>query len=94
MGRHGGAIGCLDDGPAPLGTLAREGPLALEGVAGTAPADLRAAVDRLGTRFDSPYTFSTRFGAGRHDGAAAWRPLAYDEGCQCFRYRGAVTPLG
>jgi ABC-type branched-subunit amino acid transport system substrate-binding protein len=67
---------------------------ALEGVAGTTPADLRAAVDRLGTRFDSPYTFSTRFGAGRHDGAAAWRPVAYDEGCKCFRYRGAVTPLG
>lgn len=67
---------------------------ALEGVAGTTPADLRGAVDRLGTRFDSPYTFSTRFGAGRHDGAAAWRPLGYVEACQCFRYRGAVTPLG
>ena len=67
---------------------------ALEGVAGTSAGDLRAAVDRLGTRFDSPYTFSTRFGSGRHDGAAAWRPLAYVEACQCFRYRGAVTPLG
>ena len=66
---------------------------ALEGVSGTTPADLRAAVDRLGTRFDSPYTFSTRHGNGRHDGAAAWRLLAYNDGCQCFRYRGPLMPV-
>ena len=56
----------------------------------TAPG-LRDAVDRLGSAFRSPATFSTRFVPGRSDGVAAVRRLTFDLECRCFSYRGTAA---
>jgi hypothetical protein len=55
-------------------------------------AGFRNAVDTLGTRYASPYTFATSFGPGRYDGASAVRAEAFDDSCQCWKYVGALTP--
>jgi hypothetical protein len=47
-----------------------------------------AGVNALGTSFESAMTFSTRFGPTKHDGASAYRPLAYDGSCGCVHYTG------
>lgn len=52
------------------------------------PAGVRAAADRLGTAYQSPLTFATRFGPGRFDGVSAVRLLVFDEACGCFKYKG------
>jgi len=57
-------------------------------------AGLRATVESMGTSFDSPWTFGTRFGPGRYDGASEVRPLAYVDACNCYRYSGGVIPVG
>lgn len=66
----------------------------LKAVADTAPsldaAGFRAAVERLGSGFNSPFTFATRFGPGRHDGAAQWRTGLFFDDCACFRYTGPL----
>jgi hypothetical protein len=54
---------------------------------------LRAAVERLGTTYDSPYAFGTSFGPRRHDGGSGGRVLRYDGGCECFRNAGAVRSV-
>jgi hypothetical protein len=51
-------------------------------------AGLRAGVEALGTSYDSPWTFATRFGPGRYDGARQVRPLAFVDACSCYRYTG------
>ena len=61
--------------------------------ASTAPGALRQAVESLGTSYESAWTFGTRFGPGRHDGATAGRVLVYEDGCECFRYEGADIPI-
>jgi hypothetical protein len=67
---------------------------ALDRATALTPDGLRASVESLGTSYDSPYTFSTRFGPGRHDGAAAMRVSRYDEGCSCFVYADdGVLPM-
>jgi hypothetical protein len=57
------------------------------------PDGFRAAVDAMGTAFQSPYTFSTYFTPGHQDGAAAYRDLAYGDACKCFSYTGPIEPL-
>src|SRR5205085_2981766 len=52
------------------------------------PAGLRAAVEALGTSYNSPWTFATRFGPGRYDGAHQARSLAFVDSCACYRYSG------
>ena len=52
------------------------------------PAGLRAGIQKVGPKWNSPLTLSSTLGAGRHDGAAAWRLLRYSSGCGCFRYEG------
>lgn len=49
---------------------------------------LRTGIERLGTSFVSVTSLGarTRFGPGRHDGAAAVAPFSYQAGCKCFRY--------
>ena len=71
----------------------------LKTAAGDGSAELTlASVQRggeaLGDRFVPMGTFRTRFGPGRHDGASGARDMAYDTGCDCFRYSGPVFPLG
>jgi hypothetical protein len=48
---------------------------------------------RLGTRFASGMTFATRYGPGQHDGVAAARDFAWDNGCGCFRYTSGLRPV-
>ena len=43
---------------------------------------------------DSAYSYATRYGPGRHDGAAVMRVTKYDEGCTCFVYAdNSLMPL-
>jgi len=57
------------------------------------PAGLRAGAEALGTSYDSPWTFATRFGAGRYDGARQVRALAFVDGCTCYRYTGPAIEV-
>jgi hypothetical protein len=54
-------------------------------------AGLRAGADRLGGSYLSPLGFATRFAPGRYDGGAAYRRLAFDQGCGCFSYVGSAA---
>ena len=47
---------------------------ALDHAAQFTPAGLRAAVEAMGTTYNSPWTFATRFGPGRYDGAPGPAP--------------------
>jgi hypothetical protein len=52
------------------------------------PAGLARGARMLGDGWRSPWTFATRFGTGRTDGAAAYRLVKFDQGCECFVYSG------
>jgi hypothetical protein len=58
------------------------------------PEGLLSGAESLGDGFNSPWTFATRFGPGRYDGAAAVRPFAFVTDCACFRYTGDVRGIG
>ncbi len=58
------------------------------------PRGLRTQVEALGTSFNSALTFATKFGPGRHDGAAAYRPFAFVADCKCFEYSGPPRSTG
>jgi hypothetical protein len=56
---------------------------------------LLKGAELLGTGFDSPYTWKTKFGVGRPDGASAVRIQRYKDGCECFKYdAGALRSAG
>jgi ABC-type branched-subunit amino acid transport system substrate-binding protein len=44
----------------------------------------------LGSTYQSPLTFATRFSNSQHDGAQGFRPLRFNTQCDCFRYTGPV----
>jgi hypothetical protein len=52
-----------------------------------------AEAARLGTSYQSATGISTSLSATQHDGAAAWRPIAFDGGCGCVRYTGPPKPF-
>lgn len=54
---------------------------------------LRDAVAGLGGSYDSPFTFSTLFGAGRFDGAQAVTGARFDDSCTCYKYVGSTSPM-
>jgi hypothetical protein len=54
--------------------------------AGTDLPHMIAAAESLGTTYRSPYSFGERIGPGQHDGAALFRMLRFNEGCDCIRY--------
>jgi hypothetical protein len=63
------------------------------------PDGLWNAAGKLGTSYDSPYTWATKFAPGRMDGASQVRIARYDgkpcEGAEgCFRYVGALRSAG
>jgi ABC-type branched-subunit amino acid transport system substrate-binding protein len=61
---------------------------------GTDVTSFRRAAEGLGSSFRPAATFRTAFGPGRtHDGASAYRLLAFDDRCGCFGYRSAVRAL-
>jgi hypothetical protein len=55
-------------------------------------AGFRAAAESLAP-YPSPMTFSMSFAGGRHDGAAAYRMVAWKDTCGCFDYSSAITPM-
>jgi ABC-type branched-subunit amino acid transport system substrate-binding protein len=55
--------------------------------------DLALGARALKGSYVSGATFSTSFVNGRQDGVAAYRDLAYQEACSCFRYSGPVRSL-
>ena len=57
------------------------------------PAGLQAAVAALGTAYDSPWTFATRFVPNRYDGARQVRSLAFVDSCGCYRYSGPTIEV-
>jgi hypothetical protein len=63
--------------------------------AGGAPTReaLLAGAYRLGSSWVSGMTFTTRFDARHHDGAASFRDFAWNESCSCFRYTSGLRPL-
>jgi hypothetical protein len=58
--------------------------------AGGGPNDLRIGLERVGTSLPMPTSFSTRLDHTRHDGAAGYRLVRFDQGCACFEYHGRV----
>ena len=61
---------------------------ALDRATALTPAGLQTAVESLGTTFDSEFTWATRYGPGRHDGADAVRPSKFEDKCGCYRLTG------
>lgn len=58
------------------------------------PQALRAGVEALGSGYQSPWTFGTRFGPGRYDGATTIRHLGFVPDCTCFRYSSPTISIG
>lgn len=53
-------------------------------------AGFRAGAESL-SRFEAASTFRSSMRAGNvHDGASAYRLVAYNDGCRCFKY---TTPV-
>lgn len=65
---------------------------ALQGQVNPTLDSFAAGVARLGGSFAAAGTFSTYFGADRHDGPASTRDLAFGTACGCFQYRGPLRP--
>lgn len=61
---------------------------------GTTPAGIRAGLESLGTSRNVAVNLSTRLDATRHDGAAGYRLLRFEDGCSCFQYQGPVYATG
>lgn len=55
-------------------------------------AGFRRAAEGLAP-YPSALTFSISFSGGRHDGAAAYRMVSWQETCGCFGYSSPVTPM-
>jgi hypothetical protein len=66
------------------------------------PEGMGAASAKLGTSYESPYTWTTRFGAGRTDGASSVRIAKYTLNCVevdgeprgCFKFSGGNRSAG
>jgi hypothetical protein len=52
----------------------------------------RTAAEHL-TSYVSPTTFATSFAGGRHDGAAKYRIVSWNEACSCFRYTSPLRDI-
>lgn len=51
------------------------------------------AIEDLGESHAGTSTYVNRFGPERHAGAAAYRPLAYDDSCECWQFTGGLSPM-
>lgn len=54
------------------------------------PVTWGAAVEKFGDKVQMASTWRVRFGPGQHDGAATFRPYAFDDRCRCVRYTGGT----
>ena len=52
----------------------------------------RVAAEGLGAQILSPVTHRLDFAGGRHDGAAAYRYITWDQACGCFGYSTDLQP--
>jgi hypothetical protein len=66
---------------------------ALEGATDLTQTGLRSAIDRLGSRFTSTQTWTTRLASGRYGAPSAIKAANWDGGCECFRYAGSARPI-
>lgn len=58
------------------------------------PSQFEKAVEKLGAGYATVSTQATKFGPGRHDGAAAVQDVVFDEqGCKCLKYDGEPHPI-
>lgn len=57
-------------------------------------AGLTEGVNGLGRTFASASSIGTSFSKIKHDGAGTYLGLAFDSGCECFTYKGAVKQFG
>jgi hypothetical protein len=53
-------------------------------------ASLMAGFERLGTSHPGTANFSTLLSSGQHAGVASYRVMAYQAGCDCFRYENTT----
>jgi hypothetical protein len=53
---------------------------------GTTLSQVIPAGESLGTSYRSPFTYGSRFSAGRHDGVYLFRNSRFDEGCECMKF--------
>lgn len=51
---------------------------------------IETAVNSLGSSWVSPTAFRVVLNPSRHDGGAAYRDFAYNDGCTCFEYSSAT----
>lgn len=56
-------------------------------------ASIQAGTDRLGTSWESPWNRVTRFGPGRHYGAALYLMARYGQDCNCFKPMGGLRRI-
>lgn len=80
-----------DNNSATLALPSCDGPMFLAAVfdrwiAGGGATSLLSIVNDLGSSYRPAGTFSASYSDRRHDGAAAYRGLAFVDGCTCFRY--------
>lgn len=54
---------------------------------------IRAAAEQLAASYNSPLTFTTRFGAGRYDGADSYRMIVFDHATTRYLFTGPVKPM-
>jgi hypothetical protein len=54
---------------------------------------LKKAGYALGQWTGTPWSFSSKISAGRHDGASAFRLMRFVASCSCFKYEGANEPV-
>ncbi|HZN16222.1 MAG TPA: hypothetical protein VFB78_18285 [Acidimicrobiales bacterium] len=54
---------------------------------------IRAAAEQLGTSYNSPLTFTTKFAPGRTDGADSYQIMSFNSDCTCYRFSGPVKPM-
>jgi hypothetical protein len=64
---------------------------ALASTSNITAAGLRTAADKLGRTYQSPLTFSTRFGPQRYDGVGTVRLADFDDASGFFGYRRASS---
>jgi ABC-type branched-subunit amino acid transport system substrate-binding protein len=66
---------------------------ALDGTRDLTQTGLRAAIDKLGSRFTSTQTPATRFTRGRYGGPTWIRAASWNADCECFRYTGTARTI-
>ncbi|HVV74525.1 MAG TPA: ABC transporter substrate-binding protein [Mycobacteriales bacterium] len=84
-GLGNGLVRAACDDWLPILQVAKHDPQALDSA-----SSLAAALDSLGSSYQSASTFAMRFTPDRHDEAHGYRDMYFNYGCACFKYVGAT----